>query len=414
MTITGQQRRPKGSGSLRQLDAKRWQITVKSQGANASRVFTARNATQAQRTADAIKVDLLRTLSDTTTDADAAREVRQTWTVERYVEHYFEKYAPYHLAPTTRQRYRSLADNQVVPFIGKKRMAEVTASDLAKLYVTLQTPAARKRGKGALAPLTIWHAHTFIEALFTFAVEIEQDVDKNPARAKKARPQVERAGRKPQALDVAEVERFVEIVRNEAPDIFPAVAVSAYLGTRRGETLALRWSDFDMKSATVTVRRSISKTAAEGIVVKSTKTKQHRHIPLDEYALADIREHMKAQRAQRVAFGMGWRGASTPAEDYVCASPDGSVLDPNVYSERFRVIARRHKMAHITPHVLRHAWVSQMIALGFDAVTVAAMSGHSPDVLLTTYAHAFDERKREAMNALGNARKQAREARIGA
>ncbi len=51
-----------------------------------------------------------------------------------------------------------------------------------------------------------------------------------------------------------------------------------------------------------------------------------------------------------------------------------------------------------------------MIALGFDAVTIAAMSGHSPDVLLKTYAHAFDGRKREAMEALGAARLAARAA----
>jgi len=48
-----------------------------------------------------------------------------------------------------------------------------------------------------------------------------------------------------------------------------------------------------------------------------------------------------------------------------------------------------------------------MIALSFDVVTIAAMSGHSPDVLLKVYAHAFDARKREAMNALGEARKAA-------
>jgi hypothetical protein len=52
-----------------------------------------------------------------------------------------------------------------------------------------------------------------------------------------------------------------------------------------------------------------------------------------------------------------------------------------------------------------------MIDLGFDAVTIAAMSRHSPDVLPTTYAHAFDTRKREAMDALGKARNEARAAK---
>jgi len=36
------------------------------------------------------------------------------------------------------------------------------------------------------------------------------------------------------------------------------------------------------------------------------------------------------------------------------------------------------------------------------------MSGHSPDVLLKVYAHAFDGRKREAVDALGAARAAAR------
>jgi hypothetical protein len=52
-----------------------------------------------------------------------------------------------------------------------------------------------------------------------------------------------------------------------------------------------------------------------------------------------------------------------------------------------------------------------MIALGFDAVTIAAMTGHSPDVLLKTYAHAFDKRKREAVDKLGAARQAARQAK---
>jgi len=39
------------------------------------------------------------------------------------------------------------------------------------------------------------------------------------------------------------------------------------------------------------------------------------------------------------------------------------------------------------------------------------MSGHSPDVLLTVYAHAFDTRKREAIDAFREARNTARAAK---
>ena len=83
---------------------------------------------------------------------------------------------------------------------------------------------------------------------------------------------------------------------------------------------------------------------------------------------------------------------------------------PCPLSGAFRVLAKQNALEDVTPHALRHAWVSQMIALGFDAVTIATMTGHSPDVLLRVYAHAFDRRKREAVEALAEARRAARTA----
>jgi len=44
-----------------------------------------------------------------------------------------------------------------------------------------------------------------------------------------------------------------------------------------------------------------------------------------------------------------------------------------------------------------------MISLGYDAVTIASMSGHSPDVLLRIYGHAFEKRRREAVDAYDDA-----------
>jgi len=72
--------------------------------------------------------------------------------------------------------------------------------------------------------------------------------------------------------------------------------------------------------------------------------------------------------------------------------------------------AHAHGFEKVTPQVLRHTFVSQLISLGFDTVTIASMSGHSADVLLKVYAHAFDKRKREAMDALGEARTAAKKA----
>ena len=65
----------------------------------------------------------------------------------------------------------------------------------------------------ALAGLTIWHVHRFIEAVFTFAVGIECDIETNPAR--KTKPKATRESRRPPAVDVSEVERFLAAAKKD-------------------------------------------------------------------------------------------------------------------------------------------------------------------------------------------------------
>jgi integrase len=156
------------------------------------------------------------------------------------------------------------------------------------------------------------------------------------------------------------------------------------------------------------VRRAVSDTVADGLKVKSTKTGKQRTIPLDSHTLEELKRIQAAQRKERIRFGAGWRGAASPTEDYIAAEADGALMAPHVFGNAFRTLCKLQGTPGATLHSLRHAWVSQMIALGFDAVTISAMSGHSPEVLLTVYAHAFDTRKRDAMEALGEARKAAR------
>ncbi len=404
-------RRQKGTGTVVHLEGDKYRVFIVKDGRRLSRVFSARNQTEANRAADGVRLELLADHVKRQDAGGAEREQRKAWTVERYVKHYLETWAPYHLADTTRTRYASIYKHNVCPYIGKRRMSEVTASDLTAMYSALGSPNSRQRGgAGALSGLTISTVHNVVRSLFTFAVEILGDFDVNPAASKAARPKVDRTPKRPRALDVATVEGFVKVTAEKASDIAVPVMLSAYLGTRRGETVGLRWDDLDAEAKTITVRRSVSRTVADGRRVKGTKTDKQRTIPLDTHTLAELKRIQREQREARLSLGRGWQGAKTPAEDFIATNPDGSGMNPNVFGARFRTFCEQEKIAGVTPHVLRHAWVSQMIALGFDAVTISAMSGHSPDVLLKTYAHAFDARKREAMDALGEARKTARTA----
>jgi integrase len=410
VTESKRQRRPKGAGSLRHLDSDRWQVTVKVGGKRLSRVFHAPNQTQANRAADAVRIELQADRARDANTDDAERAERQTWTVEQYVAYYF-RVGACHLANTTRERYSQITKHQIIPHLGKKRMAEVTVADLKAMYSALGGKNARRYG-GKLSGQTILTVHMVVRAIFKFACDEQEDFEKNPAARASAKPKIEQVVRK-RGLDVAEVERFVALAREQAaPEVAVAVMLSARLGTRRGETLALRWCDVNVEQGEITVCRSVTQTPEDGVDVKdTTKTGKQRIIPLDADTVGELKTLQREQRERRLSLGKGWQGADSPADDYIVTTVPGAGLTPNVFANGFRTLAKQNRLAHITPHILRHAWVSQMIALGFDAVTIAAMTGHSPDVLYRTYAHAFDKRKREAVDALGEARKAARAAK---
>lgn len=406
-------RRPHGTGSLQHRGGDRWRFQIRAEdGKPLSRVFTAKNRTEANKATGKVKAELLDAYEQSKDAAGVERDRRQAWTVERYVDHYMTAWAPHHLEDTTRARYKSIYKHNVCPYIGKVRMVDVTPAVLTNLYATLGSENARVRGgDGALSGSTISTVHNVLRSLFSFAVDIEGDFPTNPAASKAARPKVDTTPPPRRGLTIAEVEAFVKRANDKAPHIAVPVMLSAYLGTRRGETVGLRWIDVDFAAGTITVRRSVSYTAESGLRVKSTKTGKQRTIPLDPHTLSELKRIQKEQRIARLRFGRGWAGAESPSEDYIAIEPNGAGFRPDVFGAFFRTFCEQQEIVGITPHMLRHAWVSQMIALGFDAVTIAAMSGHSPDVLLKTYAHAFDARKREAMDALGAARTAARGAK---
>jgi len=412
-------RRPKGTGSLRHLDGDRWQVTVYVRGKRLTRVFAARNATEANRAADAVRVALLEDRARAANEGDAERAVRQKWTVERYAAYYMSEWAPRKLAATTRERYRQAIEKQITPHLGKARMAEVTVMDVVRMQTALAADGQRSYG-GKLSGATITKVHNVLGAIFSFAVDVQKDFPANPVHDVNAKPNASGGdeggeGGKSRALDVAEVSRFVELARaEESLEVFMAILLSARLGLRRGEALALQWRDVDFETRRATIRRAVSQAPAgerlpgskreTTVAAKSTKTNKARYIPIGDHLIAELRAAQKRQTALRLAADHDpksprrWQGGKTPAEDYITAAPNGAVLEPERYTSRFRALAKRHSIA-VMPHVLRHSWCSQMIALGYDAVNIASMSGHSPDVLLKIYGHAFDARKREAIDA---------------
>ena len=105
-------------------------------------------------------------------------------------------------------------------------------------------------------------------------------------------------------LGAEEITAVLEALRGSY--LFPIVSLALSTGMRRGELLALRWHDVDLKGATVRVERNLEKTVKLGYRFKAPKTKHGRRtISLPPTAVADLREHRKQQLELRMQLGMG-------------------------------------------------------------------------------------------------------------
>jgi integrase len=155
-------------------------------------------------------------------------------------------------------------------------------------------------------------------------------------------------------------------------------------GCRRGELLALRWSDVDLGKATIKIERSLEQTRGGGLRFKCPKTRHSRRgISLPPSAVVMLQPHRKEQLALRLKLGMG--------------KPDADVLVfPNDLFEpwspnSFSVMWGR-AVPQVTFHSLRHAHASALIASGIDVVSVSHRLGHSgPTITLGIYAHLFHQ-----------------------
>jgi len=184
--------------------------------------------------------------------------------------------------------------------------------------------------------------------------------------------------------------------------------VDAATGCRRGELLALRWSD--LVDGCAIIARSLTQTR-KGLEFKGTKTEKPRLVVLPESAITTLAAHRRQQDEFRGQFGPDYRADL----DLVFANPDGTPLKPDSISASVSALFKRLKIPKpkgAALHLLRHSHTSILLAAGVPLPAVSARLGHSS--VRTTqdiYAHMItgqDEeaaRKWEEFQALNKAAK---------
>lgn len=264
----------------------------------------------------------------------------------------------------------------VEDILGPLPVVAVTPQRIDAAYTELQ-----RRGSN---PASICHLHAILRAMFGQARRWRM-IDTNPVSD--ATPPTHYA---PEAV-APDVEIVRDLIAAAAADDLTLAAfirVSATLGTRRGETLALRWCDIGEDS--IRVEASITEVHdGRGVERKSTKTHAASDLPIDAGTVAMLADLRRESKVRALAAGVPWS-----ADGYLFTDdPTGErpwALD--YASKRFSRLRARVPGAEIVRlKDLRTYVATSLVDSGADVRTAQARLRHrSPQ---TTQKHYLARRK---------------------
>ena len=284
------------------------------------------------------------------------------------------------LKPSTWESYAAVLRGRVVPELGPQHLERVTTADVDALYARLLREG-RSDGNGGLSARSVRYTHTVLRRAFRDAVR-KQLIVRDPTDA--ADPPSAKAAKAPtmRTWSADEVSRFLTSVAHDR--LATAWRVAASTGMRRGEVLGLRWRDVDLDTARV----SIAQTLIEGAGAPRASTPKGgrgRSVALDTGTVNALREHRKAQLAERMAIGPGWQDS-----DLVFCREDGSPIWPRSFSRAFANNVKAAGLPTIRLHDLRHTWATLALGAGVHPKIVQERLGHAAiSITLDVYSHAI-------------------------
>lgn len=333
---------------------------------------------------------------------------RATPTVAEYCERWLLMQSA-HIRTTTLTDYSSKVKNYIVAPLGHMYMANVTTDD-----VRLALVAASEKSNSVYRSV-----HMLYKAIFNSAVD-SNIIDYSPCErisAKGGKPQKDK-----DALTDDQIVKLLSAIKGLPPYVF--VMIGLYAGLRREEILGLQWDSvyLDGDAPYISVRRAWHSEHNRPVISTELKTKAaRRDIPIPKNLAECLRE-----------------AKSKSTSDFVVANSEGGPLSYTQFKRVWQYIVTRstkertyvryingqkitktvtpvlgEKAAHngnvvysldfqVTPHQLRHTYITNLIYASVDPKTVQYLAGHENSKITMDIYAKVKYNKPEQLSAVVN------------
>ena len=366
-------KRKNGEGTLRLRKDGRWEgrivVGYNEKSLPITKCVTAKTKTECSTKLEAMKEQYGR----------SSDRIKADMPFGDWIDFWYQTYCRHTLRITTRTDYENRIYNHIIPEIGKIPLNRLSQSDLQQFYAKEKTDGrklhAKTYGKG-LSDRTIRGIHANCRTALQRAVQ-EGLIRTNPAVGCKLPP---KKAREMQVLTQNEIIRFLHQAKEEG--CYELFLLELGTGMRRGEILALKWSDLNFKTGELHIERQVYIIKAE-VIISAPKTKASiRTVILPPSLLKTLAVYKE-----------------TVNSEWMFPSPtdNGRPRKPSSVRKRLQLILERAGCKKVRFHDLRHTFATMALENGMDIKTLSAMIGHvSAETTLNIYSHITDTMQQQA------------------
>lgn len=314
--------------------------------------------------------------------AEETRFRKENPTVAEYCEKWLLMRSA-QVSAATLKGYTSRMYNYIVKPLGQMYLSDVTSDDIRIALI----PASKKSA-------SLYNSVIMLIKSIFYSAERSQIIDYNPAAG------ISGKGGKPEkgkeALDDEQVKILLDTVRGLPPYVF--IMLGLYAGLRREEALGLQWDCVFLDAPTpyISVQRAWRTEHNRPVVSTTLKTEAaRRDIPIPKCLVDCLRE-----------------AKETSISDYVIADSEGNPLSYSQFKRVWQYVVVRstkertyykyvngqsikytvrpkpgmHQANNpnivytidfeVTPHQLRHTYITNLLYAGVDPKTVQYLAGH--------------------------------------
>lgn len=295
------------------------------------------------------------------------------------------------LAPRTFEYYSGLIESLIIPKLGHMKLSELKPANVQKFIREIQ---AIPTAKGTMpSASTIKRKVSCLQSILRQAVKL-RIIKENPADAKCLTiPKVVTPN-----VDIFTKEgaaQMLDCLANESLEFRCLVHLAFATGARRGEIVALRFSDIDYTSGRIQIKRSAYKTKGESIGVKSPKDGEVRTVYIYPELVSMIIELQKKRQTEHERLGTAWRG-----DDWLFTKWDGSIMHPQTPSKQWGKFLSKYGLPHHKFHSLRHTSATLLLCAGMNVRQVQERLGHGSIRTTQIYLHSIQEADKQCADAL--------------